>query len=80
MIPWRFTQWLTANRMHCRRELIIALDLIAACVIAHLFLDRWLAALLSEFRQSPAVLVLSFVPDSAAQYPIHLWNALFNCL
>ncbi len=60
--------------------MIIALDLIAACVIAHLFLDRWLAALLSEFRQSPAVLVLSFVPDSAAQYPIHLWNALFNCL
>jgi hypothetical protein len=29
--------------MHCRRELTIALDFIAACMIAQLFLDRWLA-------------------------------------
>jgi membrane-associated phospholipid phosphatase len=49
--------------MHCRRELIIALDLIAACVIAQLLLDRWLAVLLREFRQSSMALVLSFVPN-----------------
>jgi membrane-associated phospholipid phosphatase len=77
MIPWRFTQWLTPNRMHCRRELIIALDLIAACVIAHLFLDRWLAVLLSEFRQSPAVLVLSFVPDRVQLSILFTFGMLF---
>jgi hypothetical protein len=77
MIPWRFTQWLTANRMHCRRELIIALHLIAACVIAHLFLDRWLVVLLSEFRQSPAVLVLSFVPDRVQLSILFTFGMLF---
>jgi hypothetical protein len=77
MIPWRFTQWLTANRMHCCRELISALDLIAACVIAHLFLDRWLAVLLSEFRQSPAVLVLSFVPDRVQLSILFTFGMLF---
>jgi membrane-associated phospholipid phosphatase len=43
--------------------LIIALDLIAVCVIAQLFLDSWLVARLGQFQRSPIVLVLSFVPD-----------------
>jgi membrane-associated phospholipid phosphatase len=77
MAPWRFTQWLTANRMHCRRELIIAFDLIAACVIALLFLDRWLAALLSEFRQSPAILLLNFVPDRVQLSILFTFGMLF---
>jgi membrane-associated phospholipid phosphatase len=47
----------------CRRELIIALDLVAACVFAQLFLDHWLAALLSQVQRSPIVHALSFVPD-----------------
>jgi membrane-associated phospholipid phosphatase len=63
MTPWRFKQWFPANRMHCRRELIVALDFIAACIIAQLFLDHWLAALVREFQSSPVVHALSLVPD-----------------
>ncbi len=63
MTPWRFKQWLPANRMPCRRELIAALDLIAVCVIAQLFLDDWLAAFVSQFQRSSIVQVLSLLPD-----------------
>jgi membrane-associated phospholipid phosphatase len=63
MIPWRFKQWFPANGMHCRRELTIALDFIAACMIAQLFLDHWLAALVREFQSSPVVRALSLMPD-----------------
>jgi membrane-associated phospholipid phosphatase len=63
MSSWRFKQSFPANRMHCRRELIVALDLIVACVIAQLFLDHWLAVLVREFQSSPAVRALSLIPD-----------------
>jgi hypothetical protein len=63
MIPWRFKQWFPANGMHCRRELTIALDFIAACMIAQLFLDHWLATLVREYQSSPLVRALSLMPD-----------------
>ena len=63
MIPWKFKQWLPANTMHCRRELIAALDLIAACIIAQLFLDHWLAELVSQFHRSSMVQALRLLPD-----------------
>jgi membrane-associated phospholipid phosphatase len=63
MAPWRFKQSFPAN-MHCRGELIVALDLIAACIIAQLFLDHWLVTLVREFQSSPVVHALSLVPDS----------------
>jgi membrane-associated phospholipid phosphatase len=62
MAPWRFKQSFPAN-MHCRGELIVALDLIAACIIAQLFLDHWLVTLVREFQSSPVVHALSLVPD-----------------
>ena len=62
MPPWRFKQSFPAN-MHWRGELIVALDLIAACIIAQLFLDHWLVALVREFQSSPVVSALSLVPD-----------------
>jgi membrane-associated phospholipid phosphatase len=63
MTPWRFKQGLPAITMHCRRELIAALDLIAACIIAQLFLDHWLAEVISQFHQSSIVQVLNLLPD-----------------
>jgi len=48
MTPWRFKQGLPAITMHCRRELIAALDLIAACIIAQLFLTSSVAMLESR--------------------------------
>jgi membrane-associated phospholipid phosphatase len=63
MMPWKFKQWLPANTMHCRRELIAALDLIAACIIAQLFLDHWLAELVSQFHRSSIVQALRLLPD-----------------
>jgi membrane-associated phospholipid phosphatase len=63
MITWRFKQWSPANRNNCRRQLILALDFIAACMIAQLFLDHWLAAFVREFQSSPVVRALSLVPD-----------------
>jgi membrane-associated phospholipid phosphatase len=51
--------------MNCRRELIIALDLIAACVIAQLFLDQWLATLVRAFQSSTIIRALALVPDRA---------------
>jgi membrane-associated phospholipid phosphatase len=62
MTPWRFKQSFPAN-MHWRRELIVALDLIAACIIAQLFLDHWLVALVREFQSSPVVSALSLIPN-----------------
>jgi membrane-associated phospholipid phosphatase len=52
-----------ANRNNCRRQLILALDFIAACMIAQLFLDHWLATFVREFQSSPVVRVLGLVPD-----------------
>jgi hypothetical protein len=63
MMPWKFKQWLPANTTHCRRELIAALDLIAACIIAQLFLDHWLAELVSQFHRSSVVQTLRLLPD-----------------
>src|SRR2546428_4368447 len=63
MTHWRFKQWFPANKMYCRRELIVALDFIAACMIAQLFLDHWLAALVREFQSSPVVRALGLIPD-----------------
>ncbi|SRR6266498_4744411 len=63
MITWRFKQWSSANRNNCRRQLILALDFIAACMIAQLFLDHWLAAFVREFQSSPVVRALNLVPD-----------------
>jgi membrane-associated phospholipid phosphatase len=63
MSPSRFKQWFPANRMHRRRELIVALDFIAACMIAQLFFDHWLAALVREFQSSPVIRALSLIPD-----------------
>jgi membrane-associated phospholipid phosphatase len=62
MAHWRFKQSFPAN-MHCRGELIVALDLIAACIIAQLFLDHWLVALVREFQSSPVVRALSLIPN-----------------
>src|SRR6266566_5090 len=63
MTHWRFKQWFPANKMYCRRELIVALDFMAACMIAQLFLDHWLAALVREFQSSPVVRALGLIPD-----------------
>jgi membrane-associated phospholipid phosphatase len=63
MTPWRFKQWSPTNRNNCRRQLILALDFIAACMIAQLFLDHWLATFVREFQSSPVVRVLGLVPD-----------------
>jgi hypothetical protein len=63
MTPWKFKQWLSADGMHCRRELITALDLIAACIISQLFLDHRLAELVSQFHRSSIVQVLNLLPD-----------------
>jgi membrane-associated phospholipid phosphatase len=62
MAPWRLKQWFPAN-MHCRGELIVALDFIAACMIAQLFLDHWLAVVVREFQSSTVVHTLTLIPD-----------------
>ena len=49
----------------CRDELILALDLIAACVIVQVFLDQWVAAFFLQLPQSPVILLLSSVPNRA---------------
>jgi membrane-associated phospholipid phosphatase len=57
-------QWsLPPNWDVCRRELVIALDLVAACVLAQLLLDHPLATFLIDIRQSSIVLALGLVPD-----------------
>jgi membrane-associated phospholipid phosphatase len=63
MTPWRFKQWSPTNRNNCRRQLILALDFIAACMIAQLFLDHWLAAFVREFQSFPVIRALSLIPD-----------------
>jgi membrane-associated phospholipid phosphatase len=63
MAPSRIHWSPPPNWNACRRELIIALDLVAACIFAQLFLDYWLAGLMSQLQQSPIVLALSLVPD-----------------
>jgi membrane-associated phospholipid phosphatase len=55
--------WLPPGMQPRRRELIMALDLIAACAVAQFFLDRWLAMLLNEFQQASVVRVLSLMPS-----------------
>jgi membrane-associated phospholipid phosphatase len=57
-----FQRWPVLNKNTSRRQLIIALDLIAACMVAQLLLDRWLAALVSEIQRSPIVVVLGLLP------------------
>jgi membrane-associated phospholipid phosphatase len=63
MALWTFKQWPPANQNNCRRQLILALDFIAACMIAQVFLDHRLAALVREFQSSPVVRALSLIPD-----------------
>jgi membrane-associated phospholipid phosphatase len=46
-----------------RRELVIALDLIAACAIVQLLLDGWIATMLRELQGSPAIGALRLLPD-----------------
>ena len=45
-----------------RRELIIALDLLMACVIV-VFLDNWIATSLSALRQSSIAFLCTFIPN-----------------
>jgi hypothetical protein len=43
--------------------LVIALDLVAACAIVQLLLDRWIALALGEFYGTPVVFALRLMPD-----------------
>jgi membrane-associated phospholipid phosphatase len=47
----------------CRRELMVAVELVAACVLAQLFVDHWLAAALSHIQRSSIILPLTLIPD-----------------
>ena len=77
MSPSRFNRLLPDNSSSCRRELIIALDLIAVCVIAQLFLDRRLVDLFSPFQRSPIARVLSFVPDGVQLSLLLIFGTMF---
>jgi membrane-associated phospholipid phosphatase len=55
--------WRPQNVSFSGGQLVIALDLVAACAIVQLLLDRWLAIFLSEFYGTTAILVLRLLPD-----------------
>jgi membrane-associated phospholipid phosphatase len=61
MTPSKLIQWWLAA-IRSRRELIVACDLIAACVIV-LFMDNWIAAFVSPLQRSFVVHLFAFVPD-----------------
>ena len=48
-----------------RRELVLAIHLTAACVVALAFIDQWLAAVLGEIQHSSIVFALRQMPDRA---------------
>jgi membrane-associated phospholipid phosphatase len=62
-MPSRLIQWwLSVTRGPCGPELVLALDLMAACGVA-LFLDNWIVDAFSGFHDSLVSLLLTFIPN-----------------
>lgn len=55
--------WHSDNSGSARRELILVLDLVAACIMIDLLADRWVAEMLVQFQHASVIDVLSRLPD-----------------
>src|SRR5437773_5150788 len=62
MTPVRDPRWVPQISFS-GRPLVIALDLVAACAVVQLLLDRWIALALSEFYGTPTIIALRLLPD-----------------
>jgi hypothetical protein len=46
----------------CRRELILMLDLLAACIIVQLLADGWMWQVVNQYRDVPLLAILHLMP------------------
>jgi len=64
----------------CRRELILMLDLLVACIIVQLLADGWMWQVVNQYRDVPLLAILHLMPGRVLLSTILAAGMLFFVL